>query len=83
MTEHGKISVHCAVGSVVAIVVSSQVGVGVPVWVLLPALAWSRTKLGRHTLAQTVAGTALGIMVGLLSLVFASEMSFYAHRHIL
>jgi len=34
---------------------------------LVPLVAWARVKLGAHTIAQTVAGSVVGLTVTLLA----------------
>jgi len=64
ITTRWKISVHCA----------SAAGLAVLTYILghatalaaipaVPLVAWSRVRLGRHTLAQTLAGIGLGGLV--------------------
>lgn len=58
-----KISVHGATAGFAAAVLWSVTGL-LPVSAgLVLAMIWSRVHLGRHTLAQALAGTALGISV--------------------
>ena len=62
-----KISLHMAFGSLattVLIACGSIVGWGM--LVLLPALAWSRLKLKRHTWGELACGAILGTMTGLV-----------------
>ena len=60
-----KVSLHMAFGSLAAtalLLLGSPAG-----WVLvpvLPALAWSRLVLGRHVLAEILAGLVLGSLTG-------------------
>ena len=37
---------------------------GIVALALLPLLAWSRLRMGRHTLPEVVGGTALGLLAG-------------------
>jgi len=59
VTWRWKISVHCSVAASGAVLASVLLGTGWPL-LLLPCMAWSRVRLRRHTVAQTIAGTALG-----------------------
>jgi membrane-associated phospholipid phosphatase len=58
-----KISVHCATASATATLTWFLVGTPLPLLIGAPIIAWSRVRLRRHTLAQTVAGTLLGLAV--------------------
>jgi membrane-associated phospholipid phosphatase len=62
ITLRWKISVHCAAAAAAAVVIGS--GLGTP-WTLIcvALVAWSRVRLRRHTVAQTIAGSALGLGV--------------------
>lgn len=44
--------------------------VGVAAAVLLPLLAWSRLKMQRHRLSEVVGGTVLGLLAGLLAVMW-------------
>jgi membrane-associated phospholipid phosphatase len=61
VTLYWKISVHCAAAAGVATWVWSLGGTPLPLLIGVPVIAWSRVRLGRHTLAQTIAGALLGI----------------------
>jgi membrane-associated phospholipid phosphatase len=70
-TQRWKVSAHCAAAgglAVLATVLWGQHGAFLGAGVLL--VAWSRLHLRRHTLLQTVAGTALGL--GLWSVVLSA-----------
>jgi membrane-associated phospholipid phosphatase len=69
ITLSWKISVHCATAAGVAMWLWWLTGTPLPLLVGVPLIAWSRVHLGRHTLAQTIAGSMLGC--GLFLLVFA------------
>ena len=71
ITLYWKISVHCAAAAGVATWVWSLGGTPLPLLIGVPVIAWSRVRLGRHTLAQTIAGALLGIasFASVLSLV--------------
>jgi membrane-associated phospholipid phosphatase len=60
ITLRWKISVHCATAAGVATLVWALLGTPLPLLVGVPVIAWSRVRLRRHTLAQTVAGSLLG-----------------------
>lgn len=64
ITLHWKISAHCA--SAASFVVWAWFLLGVmaaPLILIIPLVAWSRLRLQRHDLPQTVAGTLLGSLV--------------------
>jgi len=60
ITLRWKISVHCATAAGVGVFIWAVSGAVLPLVVGVPAMAWSRLRLDRHTLAQAVAGAALG-----------------------
>jgi membrane-associated phospholipid phosphatase len=70
VTGAWKISFHAAaiVGAVAILVwgISWEMLVLAP---LVPAVAWSRVALGRHTLAQALAGVAVGSALTILVLL--------------
>ena len=56
-----KISLHAGVAGSAAMCACALFGWWLwPVWLLVAAVGWSRVKLRDHTLAQVVAGTAIG-----------------------
>ncbi|HDQ73244.1 MAG TPA: hypothetical protein ENN19_14300 [Chloroflexi bacterium] len=63
ITLRWKISVHCAAATAAAAVVWMLKGTSIPLLVGVPLIAWSRLRLKRHTLMQTVFGTLLGFVV--------------------
>lgn len=68
ITLRWKISVHSAAAAGVGTLVWSLVGATWPLLVGVPIIAWSRVRLHRHTVAQTVAGAALGFTIFLVAL---------------
>lgn len=61
ITAVWKISIHCAVASGSATILSLMFGPPLTVTYLLVALtAWSRVELKAHTIAQAIAGSVLG-----------------------
>lgn len=61
-----KLSLHLAfAGYAAAVLLVLRPALALPLLLLLPALAWSRLKLGRHRLGETVGGAALGLVLGL------------------
>ena len=70
ITLRWKISVHTSTAAGVTVAVWGTLGsVAVPFALTLPLIVWSRVKLRRHTLGQTLAGTALGGSVFLTALL--------------
>jgi membrane-associated phospholipid phosphatase len=55
-----KISVHGALAGAGLARLGACGGALWP-WALLPLLGWSRVRLGRHTVAQVIAGAAWGV----------------------
>lgn len=70
ITLRWKISVHCATAASVAMVACVLLGMPLP-FLGIPIIAWSRVRLRRHTLAQTVAGSLLGVVLFLTALLCA------------
>lgn len=65
VTLFWKISLHTtAVASLAALwwVINGQSPLLWALLLLIPLVAWARLRLSRHTAAQTIAGTALGIL---------------------
>ncbi len=70
ITLRWKISVHTSTAAGVTVALWQTLGaVALPFALTLPLIVWSRVKLGRHTLRQTLAGTALGASVFLTALL--------------
>jgi membrane-associated phospholipid phosphatase len=66
-----KISMHAAAAAAIAALVVTQVGApAFPLLAGIPLMAWARIRLKRHTLAQTVAGAALGSAALVAALVW-------------
>ncbi|MCB9419342.1 MAG: phosphatase PAP2 family protein [Ardenticatenaceae bacterium] len=71
VTVFWKISVHSATSAAGAVLFWGLLGT--PVFFLaVPLIMWSRVKLGRHTLTQTLAGVLLGISVLGLTFLFGN-----------
>jgi membrane-associated phospholipid phosphatase len=62
-----KISVHVAVAAEAAILIWGMSGSPLPLFIV-PVIAWSRVRLGRHTSAQVIAGALLGASIALVAL---------------
>lgn len=61
ITLRWKISGHCTAVSGLVVLTLALFGENLlPISVLIPLVAWSRVRLNRHTLAQTVAGSFMG-----------------------
>jgi membrane-associated phospholipid phosphatase len=58
-----KISVHSAAAAGVATLIWSLVGATLPLLAGVVIIAWSRVRLRRHTVTQTIAGAALGFAI--------------------
>lgn len=70
ITLRWKISIHAAVAAGLALLTWHIWGaVALPMVASVPIIAWSRVYLQRHTVAQTIAGTAVGTIVLLLTLI--------------
>lgn len=73
ITLRWKISVHSASAAGATMLLLYIYGhTAAPLVITLPLIAWSRVKLRRHTPAQTIAGSALGIIVVLIALILTS-----------
>ena len=69
VTLRWKISAHCAGYTGLAVACCWLFGAdALPALTLVPLVAWSRVFLRRHTLGQTLAGTAAGCALWLLAL---------------
>lgn len=63
ITLRWKISGHSVAIASLAIVIIHVMGQAfLPALLIIPLVAWARVRIHRHTLAQTVAGAALGIL---------------------
>jgi membrane-associated phospholipid phosphatase len=66
ITRRSKISLHMIFGGYCATLIGGvSLLLGGVAFALIAAVAWSRVALGRHSLGQVVAGTALGVAGGL------------------
>jgi len=69
-----KTSLHMAFGSLVAtVLIAGGAIAGWGMLALLPALAWSRLKLKRHTWGELAFGAILGTMTGLVIQLIAAN----------
>lgn len=62
ITSRWKISVHTAAAAAATTWISLLIDTPLPVLLTVPLVSWSRVRLRRHTVAQTVAGAALGFI---------------------
>ncbi|GAA2637050.1 hypothetical protein SMC26_15775 [Actinomadura fulvescens] len=59
-----KVSLHTSVAAGSTVVLTASVGpAGLWFAAVVPLTAWSRVRLGDHTLAQAIAGTAIGVVL--------------------
>ncbi|MEJ5308327.1 MAG: hypothetical protein WHX52_01025 [Anaerolineae bacterium] len=64
ITLRWKISVHTSSAAGVTLLILHVFGLAAaPLVISIPLIAWSRVKLRRHTLGQTIAGALLGCVV--------------------
>ena len=71
LTLRWKVSAHSASAAGLAVLACKLMGLaGLPFCALVPIVAWSRVRLGRHDALQTVAGTLIGMGVVLTMLAF-------------
>ncbi len=64
ITFYWKISLHCTAATILSAVAIALFGPSaVPFSMSVPLIAWSRVYLRRHTLAQTIAGIGLGVVI--------------------
>ena len=64
-----KISAHCTAMASLAVLALGTIGVAAwPLMLGLPLVAWSRVRLRRHTVMQTIAGSILGLLISTAAL---------------
>jgi membrane-associated phospholipid phosphatase len=69
ITAIWKISQHVSAIALATTLVTASFGpVAAPVLILIPLVAWARVSVGAHTVAQTIAGGATGVVVCALTL---------------
>ena len=74
ITLRWKISVHTSTAAGMTVLILGVAGLAAaPVVITVPLIAWSRVKLHRHTLMQTLAGTGLGVGVFLAAVLLATK----------
>ena len=62
ITSRWKICVHAAAAAAATTWISLLVDTPLPVLLTVPLVSWSRVRLKRHTVAQTLVGAALGFI---------------------
>lgn len=71
ITMHWKISLHCTAATILSELAFVLLGMtAFPLTMTIPLIAWSRVYLDRHTVAQTIAGILLGILIMTPALYF-------------
>lgn len=69
VTLQWKISLHCAGAAGMATLLTGVLGMqGMLAFTSVAMVAWSRIRLGRHTIPQALAGSVLGALIFLLAL---------------
>jgi membrane-associated phospholipid phosphatase len=63
ITVWWKVSMHCATAGAAAAVMWTLTGTPLPLLIGVPVIAWSRVRLRRHTVAQTIVGALLGFVI--------------------
>lgn len=63
ITMWWKVSMHCAAAGAAAAVMWALAGTPLPLLIGVPLIAWSRVRLRRHTVTQTVVGALLGFVI--------------------
>lgn len=66
VTLKWKVSMHSAAAAATATLFWCVLGMPLPLLLGVPIIAWSRVRLRRHTLAQTIVGAVLGIIIFLI-----------------
>jgi membrane-associated phospholipid phosphatase len=66
VTLRWKVSMHSAAAAATATLFWCMLGMPLPLLLGVPIIAWSRVRLRRHTLAQTIVGAVLGIIIFLI-----------------
>ncbi len=71
INHYWKISAHVATSSAFAVIFWMLMGIwGLWMFFLVPLVAWSRIRMQRHTIAQTVGGGLLGFGMFFIPLAF-------------
>ena len=70
INTHWKISAHAATAASFSVMTSLLFGLwSLPILLAIPLVAWSRVRLHRHTLAQTIGGAALGAVTFFIAMM--------------
>ncbi|MBN1177814.1 MAG: hypothetical protein JXD18_01270 [Anaerolineae bacterium] len=73
ITLKWKVSMHSAAAAGAATLIWCIFGKSLPLLIGVPIIAWSRVRLRRHTIAQTIVGALLGITVFLAVIILATR----------
>lgn len=63
ITLRWKVSLHAATAAGAMAMVWVFLGTALPLLLIVPLVAWSRVRLRRHTIAQTIVGALLGFVI--------------------
>jgi membrane-associated phospholipid phosphatase len=64
-----KLSLHLAFAGFGGLILASvHLGYGLPIFMFIPLLAWSRLALSRHTFPEVIGGFALGLIAATILL---------------
>ncbi len=75
ITLKWKISGHCTSAAGLALLSIALYGENtIPLAIIVPVVAWSRIRLGRHTISQTLAGSFLGAASIITILYFTNTL---------
>ncbi|MFI5322600.1 MAG: phosphatase PAP2 family protein [Thermodesulfobacteriota bacterium] len=75
ITLRWKISGHCTSAAGLAFLTIALYGENIiPLTLIVPVIAWSRIRLGRHTFYQTLAGSFLGASTVMIILYFTNSL---------
>ncbi|MGD0708582.1 MAG: phosphatase PAP2 family protein [Anaerolineaceae bacterium] len=67
---HWKISAHAATAASFSVMTSLLFGLwSLPILLAIPLVSWSRVRLHRHTIAQTIGGAALGALTFFIAMM--------------
>jgi membrane-associated phospholipid phosphatase len=70
LTLYWKVSMHTAAISIFSVLALSFLGTAaLSLTIFVPLVAWSRVRLRRHTVAQTIGGVVLGVSAVLMPLM--------------
>lgn len=72
-----KASLHIAVLTTVLIIITKAYDLTYGILLLIPLVTWSRIKLKRHTLEESIAGFILGICLSLFTFLVLQYLHIY------